>query len=148
MRASPATIPAHVPQRVLRGAPPAARRVGLRLPRIRPDGGQRHRRQAHRAIVGDAPRPALRHGARARAAARSAPWLSAAADGVAHPGFGHGRGNRSQRFVSLTRRTIAAISYELTPLDRPVYVAVQSDLLANEPVVSRPNEGTRERPPR
>ncbi|MGE0729884.1 MAG: glycoside hydrolase family 65 protein [Acidimicrobiia bacterium] len=46
---------------------------------------------------------------------------------------------RSQRFVSLTRRTIAAISYELTPLDRPVYVAVQSDLLANEPVVSGPN---------
>jgi alpha,alpha-trehalose phosphorylase len=39
----------------------------------------------------------------------------------------------SQRLVSFTHRTIAAIVYEVTPLDRDIYVAVQSDLLANEP---------------
>jgi alpha,alpha-trehalose phosphorylase len=45
---------------------------------------------------------------------------------------------RSQRLVSFTRRTVAAICYEVTPLDRDVYVAVQSDLLANEPNASAP----------
>ena len=40
----------------------------------------------------------------------------------------------SERLVSFTQRTIAAIAYEVTPLDRDVYVAVQSDLLANEPL--------------
>jgi alpha,alpha-trehalose phosphorylase len=40
----------------------------------------------------------------------------------------------SQRLVSLTHRTIAAIAYQVTPLDRDISVAVQSDLLANEPV--------------
>ncbi len=39
----------------------------------------------------------------------------------------------SQRLVSFTQRTIAAIVYEVTPIDRDIYVAVQSDLLANEP---------------
>jgi alpha,alpha-trehalose phosphorylase len=46
----------------------------------------------------------------------------------------------SQRLVSFTQRTIAAIAYEVTPLDRDVYVAVQSDLLANEPQ-SHPHPG-------
>ena len=40
----------------------------------------------------------------------------------------------SQRLVSFTQRTIAAILYEVTPLDRDLSVAIQSDLLANEPV--------------
>jgi alpha,alpha-trehalose phosphorylase len=40
----------------------------------------------------------------------------------------------SQRLVSFTHRPIAAIHYEVTPLDRDLSVAVQSDLLANEPV--------------
>jgi len=40
----------------------------------------------------------------------------------------------SQRLVSFRHRTIAAISYQVTPLDRDISVAVQSDLLANEPV--------------
>ena len=42
----------------------------------------------------------------------------------------------SQRLVSYTQRTIAAITYEVTPIDRDLYVAVQSDLLANEPVAN------------
>jgi alpha,alpha-trehalose phosphorylase len=38
----------------------------------------------------------------------------------------------SCRLVSFTQRAIAAIAYEVTPLDAPVRVAVQSELLANE----------------
>jgi alpha,alpha-trehalose phosphorylase len=40
----------------------------------------------------------------------------------------------TRRLVSFTQRTIAAILYEVTPLDRDLSVAIQSDLLANEPV--------------
>src|SRR5260221_2057848 len=38
----------------------------------------------------------------------------------------------SVRMVSLTQRAIAAISYEVEPLDAPVRVVVQSELVANE----------------
>jgi alpha,alpha-trehalose phosphorylase len=38
----------------------------------------------------------------------------------------------SVRMVSLTQRAIAAISYEVEPLDDPVRVVVQSELVANE----------------
>ena len=38
----------------------------------------------------------------------------------------------STRLVSLTQRSIAAISYEVTPLDHDVRVVVQSELVANE----------------
>ena len=38
----------------------------------------------------------------------------------------------STRLVSLTQRAIAAISYEVEPLDGPARVSVQSELLANE----------------
>lgn len=44
----------------------------------------------------------------------------------------------SQRLVSFAHRTLAAINYEVTPLERDLYFAIQSDLLANEP----PNGGT------
>ncbi|MEJ7703631.1 MAG: hypothetical protein WKF47_08200 [Geodermatophilaceae bacterium] len=40
----------------------------------------------------------------------------------------------SQRMVSFTRRSIAAICYEVEALDADLYVAVQSDLLANDPL--------------
>ena len=45
-----------------------------------------------------------------------------------------GRGVRvtSTRMVSFAQRAVAAISYEVTPLDAEVRVAVQSELLANE----------------
>jgi alpha,alpha-trehalose phosphorylase len=38
----------------------------------------------------------------------------------------------SRRLVSFTQRTLAAISYDVEPLDDGFYVALQSDLLANE----------------
>src|SRR5205823_7526818 len=38
----------------------------------------------------------------------------------------------SVRLVSFTQRAIAAISYEVEPLDAPVRVVVQSELVANE----------------
>jgi alpha,alpha-trehalose phosphorylase len=40
----------------------------------------------------------------------------------------------STRLVSLTHRAIAAVSYEVMPVDAPVRVVVQSELVANEPV--------------
>lgn len=40
---------------------------------------------------------------------------------------------RSQRLVSFAYRTLAAINYEVTPLDGDQYFAIQSDLLTNEP---------------
>jgi alpha,alpha-trehalose phosphorylase len=38
----------------------------------------------------------------------------------------------SVRMVSLTQRSVAAISYEVEPVDEPVSVVVQSELVANE----------------
>jgi alpha,alpha-trehalose phosphorylase len=40
----------------------------------------------------------------------------------------------STRIVSLTRRSIMAIRYRVTPLDRETRVALQSELVANEPL--------------
>jgi alpha,alpha-trehalose phosphorylase len=40
----------------------------------------------------------------------------------------------SQRLVSFAYRTIAAIRFEVTPLDADLYLALQSDLLVNEPL--------------
>jgi alpha,alpha-trehalose phosphorylase len=37
----------------------------------------------------------------------------------------------SQRLVSFVHRTLAAISYEVSPIDQDLYLAVQSDLLVN-----------------
>ena len=50
----------------------------------------------------------------------------------------------SVRMVSFTQRAIAAINYEVEPVDAPVRVVVQSELVANEelPTVSKdPREG-------
>ena len=38
----------------------------------------------------------------------------------------------SVRLVSFTQRAIAAISYQVEPLDGPVRVVLQSELVANE----------------
>jgi len=43
----------------------------------------------------------------------------------------------SERLVSFTQRAVAAIRYEVCPLDGPMQLVVQSDLLANEPVEAR-----------
>jgi alpha,alpha-trehalose phosphorylase len=46
----------------------------------------------------------------------------------------------SERLVSFTQRAVAAIHYEVEPLDGPMQLVVQSDLLANEPVESRADD--------
>jgi alpha,alpha-trehalose phosphorylase len=43
----------------------------------------------------------------------------------------------STRLVSFAQRTIAAILYEVEPVDRPLRVVVQSELVANEPAPPR-----------
>lgn len=47
---------------------------------------------------------------------------------------------RSERLVSFTQRAVAAISYEVEPLDEQTQIVVQSDLLANEPMDSESND--------
>jgi alpha,alpha-trehalose phosphorylase len=54
---------------------------------------------------------------------RSAEWTSPARASVRVT---------STRLVSFTQRAVGAISYEVEPLDKPVRIAVQSELLANE----------------
>lgn len=39
----------------------------------------------------------------------------------------------SERLVSFTQRAVAAIHYQVEPLDEPLQLLVQSELLANEP---------------
>jgi len=46
----------------------------------------------------------------------------------------------SVRMVSFTQRAIAAISYEIEPLDAPVRVVVQSELVANEALPTQSND--------
>jgi alpha,alpha-trehalose phosphorylase len=50
----------------------------------------------------------------------------------------------STRMVSFTQRAVAAVRYEVEPLDKPVRIAVQSELLANEespPLAGDPRAG-------
>ncbi|MFE3228196.1 glycoside hydrolase family 65 protein [Nocardia sp. NPDC059228] len=47
---------------------------------------------------------------------------------------------RSERLVSFTERALAAIRYEVEPLDGDLEVVVQSDLLANEPDPAKPDD--------
>jgi alpha,alpha-trehalose phosphorylase len=56
---------------------------------------------------------------------REVRWLSPAGKGVRV---------RSTRMVSFAQRAVAAILYEVEPLDRATRVVVQSELVANEPV--------------
>ncbi|MFL5703407.1 MAG: glycoside hydrolase family 65 protein, partial [Ktedonobacteraceae bacterium] len=46
----------------------------------------------------------------------------------------------SERMVSFTQRAIAAISYEIEPLNAPVRVVVQSELVANEALPAQSND--------
>ena len=59
---------------------------------------------------------------------RTVEWVSPAGDGVRV---------RSTRLVSFAQRAAAAILYEVEPLDGPVRVVVQSELVANEPAPAR-----------
>ncbi len=45
----------------------------------------------------------------------------------------------TERLVSFTQRAVAAIRYEVQPLDEPLQLVAQSDLLANEPIDSDRN---------
>ena len=47
---------------------------------------------------------------------------------------------RSTRLVSFTERAVAAISYEVTPINGRVQVVLQSDLVVNEPMPERAND--------
>ena len=58
---------------------------------------------------------------------RTVEWISPAGAGVRV---------RSTRLVSFVQRAAAAILYEVEPLDGPVRVVVQSELVANEPAPS------------
>ena len=49
----------------------------------------------------------------------------------------------STRLVSLVQRSVAAIRYEVTPLDRAVQIVLQSELVANEAMPARPAEDPR-----
>ncbi len=65
---------------------------------------------------------------RAGTLGRTAEWVSPAGQSVRVS---------STRLVSLTQRAIGAISYTVEPLDGPVRVSVQSELLANEQLPER-----------
>jgi alpha,alpha-trehalose phosphorylase len=54
---------------------------------------------------------------------RTVEWHSPAGDGIRV---------RSTRLVSLTQRAVAAIEYEVEPMDRSLRIVVQSELVANE----------------
>lgn len=60
---------------------------------------------------------------RAGTLARTAEWVSPAGSRVAV---------RTRRLVSFVQRAVAAIEYEVEPLDRPARVIVQSELVADE----------------
>ncbi len=49
----------------------------------------------------------------------------------------------STRLVSFTQRAVAAIQYDVEPLDGPLRVVVQSELLANEPGAAAPKADPR-----
>jgi alpha,alpha-trehalose phosphorylase len=47
---------------------------------------------------------------------------------------------RTERMVSFVQRAVVAIRYEVEPLDGPLQLVVQSDLLANEPIERKSND--------
>ena len=47
---------------------------------------------------------------------------------------------RTQRLVSLTQRSVAAICYEVTPIDDEARVVVQSELIANESIPAQADD--------
>ena len=131
-------MPGHLPERLLRGAPAALRGGRLRLSRGRPDHRQRHQRQAHP--------PAGRRRALRRALRRR--WSRTAARSTCAPGVlrrevhwrspaGREIKVRSVRLVSFVHRSVAAIRYEVEPLDGETRIVVQSELVANEDVPAR-----------
>ncbi len=62
---------------------------------------------------------------------RRADWRSPAGSGVRV---------HSTRLVSFVQRSVAVVRYEVEPLDRPLRVVVQSELVANQPAPPRSND--------
>ena len=137
--------PRHLPQRLLRGAPAALRRGRLRLPGAGPDRRQRHRRQAHPA-AGAATRRWTSTTARSSSTAAPSTCAPAccAGDRVAlaerpagaghqHPaGLAHPPVDRGDR-----------VPGRATDDQGDLHVALQSDLLANEPIAVRSSDDPR-----
>ncbi|MFL6014856.1 MAG: glycoside hydrolase family 65 protein [Gaiellaceae bacterium] len=71
---------------------------------------------------------------RAGTLVRRAEWASPAGDSVRI---------RSTRLVSFAQRAVGAILYEVEPIDGPLRVIVQSELLANEPGSAMPTSDPR-----
>ncbi len=65
---------------------------------------------------------------------RTVEWISPAGRGVRI---------RSVRLVSLAQRAVAAISYEVEPLDAAARIVIQSELVANEPAPARDSSDPR-----
>ena len=109
--------------------------AGYGYPGVRPDGRQRHQRQADPAARrGRAVRPALRPPRAARARARPARRHAHARGRSGPRPPASGVKITSTRLVSFAQRAIAAIDYRVEPLDKPLRVVVQSELVANEPL--------------
>ncbi len=129
----------------LRQWPPRAARAELPRGGVRVPAGQRHRHQrterradpalGRRRAVG----PPDRDAAQPRTGARPAHRRAAPGDRVDLTGRAGVR-IRSTRLVSLPRRPVAAVRYEVEPLDTPVELRVCSDLLANEKVPERSDD--------
>ena len=118
-----------VPQLVLRAAAAAVRRRRLRLSGVGPDDRQRHRRQDHPpARRRRAVRRPLRKAALARARARPARGRAAPHASTGRSPAGAAVRVRSTRLVSFAQRAVAAILYEVEPIDGPLRVVVQSEL--------------------
>ena len=62
---------------------------------------------------------------------REVRWLSPAGQGVVV---------RTTRLVSFVQRSVAAIHYEVEPYGAPARIVVQSELVANEPLMDEPDE--------
>ena len=132
--------PGHLPQRLLRAAPAALRRGRRTATR------SRARRVVNvtngkiiRLLVDDEPlrRPLRRAATPTSACSTCAPASLHRTVGVGVSGRARRCGSRSMRLVSFTQRAVAAISYEVEPLDGRCRVVVQSELVANEPTPER-----------
>ena len=120
---------------VLRAAPAAVRRGRLRLPRVRPDDPSTSPTARSSGCWWTTSRSTSATASCARTSGcstcgagtlhREVEWTSPAGQRVRV---------RSTRLVSLTQRAVAAIHYEVEPVDEPARVVVQSELVANEPL--------------
>ena len=138
----------HLPELLLRAAPAALRRGRLRLPGVGPDDRQRHQRQDHPAARRRrAVRRPLRHAGLATSATLDLRAGRAAPRGPSGARRRAAGRVRSARLVSFAQRAVAAIRYEVEPLDGETRIVVQSELVANEAVPGRAAP-TRGRPPR